>query len=385
MKTYDVIIIGLGTAGAAACMSLARRGRSVLGIDKFRPPHRLGSHHGASRSVRRAYLEGSSYVPMAMWAWQLWRKLERDSGQHLLATTGNLTIGQENGPAISGFLASARSHSIPHRCMTAREIRHKWPELQPPDSLVGGLEIEAGIVLPERSITAFLDMADKGGAHLLRNEEVVRLQENTGTVTVSTSTRTVEAGRVLVAAGAWSPSLLRLPGRHLQVKRVPVHWFARPKGGNYRLGHFPVNFWQLPVEKYPDFPADQAEFYSLPITEGGGGIKVAFHNGLDDCDPDTVCRQARDMDEVRIREVVARYLPGLQDSTITSEVCLYTMSSDGHFFLGRRPGSDNVFGVTLSGHGFKFAPVLGEILADLLDGCSPAFDLGLFSPTRFIG
>jgi len=138
MIAYDVIVIGLGTAGAAACMALARRGLSVLGLDAYRPPHCLGSHHGESRSVRRAYLEGTAYVPMAQKAWELWRRLEKESGERLLSTTGNLTIGPPEGPAVSGFMASARRAGIPHDVLTAVEIRRRWPQLTPDDHFLLG-------------------------------------------------------------------------------------------------------------------------------------------------------------------------------------------------------------------------------------------------------
>jgi len=125
------------------------------------------------------------------------------------------------------------------------------------------------------------------------------------------------------------------------------------------------------------------EFYSLPVTAAGGRIKVAFHNGLDSCDPETLLREVKLAEVERVRDTLSQFLPGLRECAIISEVCLYTMTHDGHFYLGRRPGSSNVFGAAFAGHGFKFAPVLGEILADMLIDSSPAFDLSLFSPERF--
>ena len=124
MPIYDFIIIGLGTAGSATCMTLARRGFRVLGIDKHRPPHAMGSHHGASRSVSRAYLEGTAYVPMAMKSWELWRKLESDSGRDLLVETGNLTIGPPDSPAVTGFMASAQTYTIPHALLDEGLVIH---------------------------------------------------------------------------------------------------------------------------------------------------------------------------------------------------------------------------------------------------------------------
>ena len=381
--SYDFIIVGLGTAGSATCMNLARRGFTVLGIDQYQPPHRLGSHHGFSRSVRRAYLEGTSYVSMAMRAWELWRKLEKDAGRKLLTTTGNLTIGPPECPAVTGFIASAQAYNIPHESLSAAEVRKRWPQLAPPDSFVAGLEKEAGIVLPELSISTFLAEAQEAGADLLTNERVDRWTEEHGKVRVHTARKTYEADRLLVATGAWTRKLLGLSDKTLSPKRVPVHWVEPPKDRSFLLGNFPVNFWQIPDAKNISAPHTYREFYTLPIIEPRTKVKAAFHNGLADCDPDTLVREVS-LDERRMAgEILSEFLPGLAQSPMTSEVCLYAMTSDGHFYLGKRPGSDRVFGVALAGHGFKFAPVLGEILADLMTDVTPAFDLALFSPQRF--
>ena len=383
MPTYDFIIAGLGTAGSATCMELARRGFRVLGLDKHRPPHNKGSHHGASRSVRRAYLEGTVYVPMALRSWELWRKLEKDAGQKLLVKTGNLTIGPPESPAVSGFIESAQAYKIPHACLTAAEVRKRWPQLAPPGTFVAGLEKEAGIVFPELSIAAFLAEAEKAGADLIVDEPVTRWTESHDSVQVHTARHIYAGGRLLISAGAWSNRLLNLPDRLLTPKRVPVHWVAVPRDGRMRLGRFPVNFWQVPAKKTTGSSQAYNEFYTLPVTGPAARIKAAFHNGLVDCDPDTFVREVS-LDEVeRIKAVIAQFLPGLHQRPITSEVCLYTLTPDGHFYLGKRPGSDHVFGVALAGHGFKFSPVLGEILADLMADTPPAFDIDLFAPQRF--
>jgi sarcosine oxidase len=320
---------------------------------------------------------------MALRSWELWRRLEKDSGQQLLVKTGNLTIGPPESPAVSGFMASAQSYAIPHECLTAAEVRKRWPQLALPDAFVAGLEKEAGIVFPEVSIATFLTEAKKAGADLIVDQQVYHWTENHGNVIVHTARDTYETGRLLISAGAWTNELLGLPDRQLMPKRVVVHWLEVSNDRQLRLGRFPVNFWQVPKENSPGAPQTYREFYALPVLETPPRMKVAFHNGLVDCDPATLNRAVLAHEVETIKGVISQFLPGLQDCPITSEVCLYTLTPDGHFYLGKRPGSEYVFGVALAGHGFKFAPVLGEILADLLADIPPAVDIELFSPTRF--
>ena len=197
---FDVIVVGLGTAGAATCMELARRGVSVVGLDAFQPPHRLGSHHGESRSIRRAYMEGTGYVPLALRAWELWRRLEKDTDTNLLVTTGNLTLGPRDGKAVAGFLASARAYDIAFEELTAAEVRRRWPQLTPHDGFAAGLEKEAGVLFPESAISTFLSEAEKAGATLRFNERVDRWAEAGERVIVHTSKGVYESGRLLLAA-----------------------------------------------------------------------------------------------------------------------------------------------------------------------------------------
>ena len=382
MQAYDVIVVGLGTVGSATCMQLGRRGLSVLGLDAFHPPHGRGSHHGRSRSIRRAYLEGSAYVPMALRAWELWRRLEQDSAATLLTTTGNLTIGPPDGPAVKGFLNSARAYDIPHECLEAAEVRKRWPQLHLPDSLAAGLELQAGVIFPESAITALLGQAEKAGATLRFDEPISSWSVQGDRVKVRTHRTLYEAGRLLLAAGARNKSLIGPMGDWLLPKRVPVHWVSPPEDQNFKLGAYPVNFWQLPLPG-PLKPSPYTEFYSLPVTCVGGRVKVAPHNHLADCDPESPLDDNFSSDLARIRELLSQYIPSLAARDIKSDVCMYALTPDGEFALGPLAGYDNVLCASLAGHGFKFAPVLGEVMADMLTETKPEFDVTMFSPGRF--
>jgi len=380
MPIYDVIVVGLGTVGAATCMELGRRGVSVLGLDAYRPPHKMGSHHGESRSIRRAYLEGTAYVPMAQQAWELWRRLERDTGTRLLTPTGNLTIGPGDAPAVQGFLASARRYDIPHDVLTAADVRRRWPQLAVPDNFTAGLEVAAGVVAPEKALIAMLAEAEKAGAAMRFGERVTGWRDEGHHIRVKSSHGAYEAGRLLLSAGAGTKPLLAPQREWLMPKRVPVHWVAPPSARSFELGSWPVNFWQLPVE---DKPGAYHEIYALPVTRSDGRVKVAAHNQLEDCDPLRVVRNVAPEELTDIRSFMATFIPPLAACDIRSDVCLYTMTPDGDFVLGALSGHANVFTTALAGHGFKFAPVLGDIMADMLEAKEPAFDVSRFSPNRF--
>lgn len=380
MPIFDVIVVGLGTVGSATCMELARRGISVLGLDACRPPHKMGSHHGESRSIRRAYLEGTAYVPMAQQAWELWRRLESDTGTRLLTPTGNLTIGPGDAPAVEGFLASARRYDISHELLTAADVRRRWPQLAVPDNFVAGLEAEAGVVAPEKALIAMLAEAEKAGAAMRFDERVTGWRDEGNHIRVKSSRGAYEAGRLLLSAGAGTKPLLDPLGEWLIPKRVPVHWVAPPPAPSFELGIWPVNFWQLPMK---DKPGVYHERYALPVTRSDGRVKVAAHNHLEDCDPLGVARNVAPEEVADIRRFMATYIPPLAMGDIHSDVCLYSMTPDADFVLGALSGHANVFTTALAGHGFKFAPVLGEIMADMLEEKEPAFDVSRFSPDRF--
>jgi sarcosine oxidase len=254
--------------------------------------------------------------------------------------------------------------------------------LNPADHFWGGLEVEAGILFPERCITEMLAEAQRAGAELRFGERLAAWAESAGKVTVTTETDRFEAGRLLLAAGARNKVLLGGAGRMLLPKRVPVHWITPPDAGAYALGRYPVNFWQVPKDGEKG-RGEYTEFYSLPGIGETPRVKTAMHNDLADCDPDTVSMQVAPEEQQTMRGLLERYLPPLATCPMESHLCFYTLAPDGDFILGPLPGHDRVYTAALAGHGFKFAPVLGEMLADMMQGNKPEMDAAIFSPARF--
>jgi sarcosine oxidase len=355
---YDTIVIGLGAMGSAAAYHLARRGQRVLGLDAYEAGHTLGSSHGETRIIRMAYFEHPDYVPLLRRAWQLWEELERESATRLLHQTGGLFIGPPDGDLVAGSLRSAREHSLPHSLLQADEIRHRFPSFAVRDGEQGLFEERAGVLLAERCITTHLDLAARAGANL-RHGEAVRGWSvgKDGEALVQTERGRYLAGTVLVTAGAWAGHLLGSLGLPLQPERMPLFWFAPQRNPErFELGRLPVWIYQDP---------GFGEFFGTPHVEWPG-VKAGKHHTGEFVDPNTVDRQVAARDEAPIRAFLERCMPDLAGEVRLGKICLYTDTPDGHFVVDRHPEWPNVvFAAGFSGHGFKFATVIGEILADL--------------------
>ena len=378
MASFDAIVIGLGGMGSAAAAQLAARGRRVLGLEQFQPAHAFGSSHGRSRVIRLAYFEHPSYVPLLLRAYELWARLERDSGRSVLTITGGLMIGTPDSDVVSGSLRSAQAHGLAHEMLDAAEIRRRFPPFTPQPGDVALYEERAGVVRPENAIHAHLEQADRYGAELRFDERVVDWDARTsGNVAVRTTRGTYEAARLVLAPGAWAPGLFHLPALPLEIERQVLYWFAPPGGpAPFAPERFPIYIWDR---------GDGVQFYGFPADESG--VKVAFFRTgrATSCTPDAIDRAVH-ADEVRaMRDALAPCIPGLSAGELVETVtCMYTLTPDHHFVIGLHPNhSQVVIASPCSGHGYKFAAVVGEILADLaIDGTTPQ-PIELFSPKRF--
>jgi len=361
--------------GSAAAWQLALRGQRVIGFDRFRPPHDRGSSTGRSRIIREAYWEGPDYVPLVRRAYALWARLEAASGRTLLRPTGGLVIGPEQGPLVAGALASARAHGVPHERLSAAEIRRRFPVLQPDDSLVGVLEPRAGVLLPEEAIVGMLGEAGRHGAELRYDEPVASWEATAdGGVRVRTASGTFHARRLVLAAGAWMATDLPDRGLPLTVARQVLFWL-RPAGDPSRFAPPDLPIWLWETREGP-------VWYGFP--DLGNGPKVARHHGGAATTPDAVDRVVSKEEHAPLMAFLATAIPDLRGPVIETRVCLYTNTPDEHFLLDRHPDCAAVLIASpCSGHGFKFAPTIGEILADLAMDQAPEFDLTPFALSRF--
>ena len=377
-RGLDVLVIGLGAMGSAAAAWLAECGYRVAAFDRFAPPHAHGSSHGRSRIFRQAYWEDPRYVELLLRAGDLWTKLERESGRRLLRVTGGLMVGPQDGQLVKRSAESARRFGVRHELVAANDLRKRWPVFRVGDDTMALLDHGAGYLDPEACIEEQLKHAVRHGAQLHLDEEVLEWKAASGEVTVRTGRGNYAAGHLVVAAGPWAPQTLADLALPLRVTRQVVFWFA-PKGdmAHFREDRFPVYLFETNDE--------QPIVYGFPLTGlDSEGVKAAVHGSSEVCTPETACREIRAEDERLIRRRLEETLPSLAGRLVRAETCLYTMTPDENFVIGHHPHHARVtVAAGFSGHGFKFAPVIGEIAGELAVRGESRFDIEMFSPTRF--
>jgi sarcosine oxidase len=357
MKTFDTIIIGLGAMGSAAAYSCARAGRKVLGLEQFQFVHDRGSSHGQSRIIREVYYEHPSYVPLVQEAFGRWRELEERSGTALLTRCPCANIGPPGSEIIRGVQAATRQHGLAAETWDAATLRKRLPQFTLPEDYVAVVEANAGWLRVEECVRAQLDQARRHGAELHEEERVVRWTNRSGSVEVTTERATYHAGSLIITAGPWAGQVLADLGLPLKVMRQLQLWFMPPEPNRFCSPDFPI------------FIVDAAfgAFYGVPA-DAGPGIKLAQHYGAPELEqPEQIDRIITEADLAPVREFQRRHLPALAAAPLAaSAVCIYTLTPDRHFLIDRHPEHDNVvLAAGFSGHGFKFAPVVGEILYEM--------------------
>ncbi|MBB5852707.1 N-methyl-L-tryptophan oxidase [Amycolatopsis umgeniensis] len=378
MSHYDVIVIGLGGMGSAAAYRLAQRGQRVLGLDQFAPVHNLGSSHGGSRVTRQAYFEDPAYVPLLLRAHELWAGIERDSGRKIFTRCGGIMLGGPDSRTVSGSLASAREWDLPHEILDASEVRRRFPTMRPEDHEIALYEENAGFVVPEGSVAAHLQLAARAGADLHYEEKVLSWQQTSTGVRVGTAQNFYTAEQLVICPGAWAPRLLTELGIEFTVERQIQYWFAPSGGaGPFRAERHPIYVWEGEHGR---------QFYGFPSHDDAGSVKVAFFRGGETCTPETIDRTVHAEEIGGISEFVGRKMPSLPGGFLRAATCMYTNTPDEHFVISRHPTHDRVVvACGFSGHGFKFVPVVGEVLADLVVDGTTDHPIALFDPARLTG
>lgn len=372
MPQYDVIVVGLGAIGSAALRVLAKRGLRTLGIERYAPGHDHGSSHGETRMIRLGYFEHPSYVPLLRQTYALWREVEAEAKTKLLHITGIAEMGTPDSDVVAGTLAASRLHDLPHEVLNAKDAMARFPAFRLPDDFVCVVQPDGGFVAVEAAMAVMIDQAKAAGAEVWLETEVQALTPAGGGVRLKTSRGDVEARCVIVAAGPWIGRLV--PGLPLHVTRQVITWFTPREPAPFALGRFPVFLMRTKHGNHYGFPSID-----------GATVKIAKHHHLDETvDPENVDRAVSAKDEAAIRAAVTAHIPGADGPLARAKTCLYTMTPDHDFIVDLAPGAPNVvIASACSGHGFKFAPVMGEILADLAMSGATAHDISRFRLARF--
>lgn len=387
-ESVDVIVIGLGGVGSATVAALAADGYRVTGIDQFSPPHQLGSSHGQTRVIRKAYFEHPDYVPMLVRAYDRWKQLEADSGKQLYFPVGLLQIGPVDGEVLAGVRRSSIEHSLDVQYMTMQEAQSHYPGIQGDPSWSAIVEHDAGYLLVEQCIEAHLQQAQRHGANLLLNESVRDWSIDGSGVRVVTNSQVLHADRLVIAAGPWADKCLKRYQLPLRVLRKHVYWY-QVEGGHYQSSNFPSFFFDTPQGFFYGIPqvanAQVASAQGASLQRNWSGLKIGRHTGGQLADPEQSREHPEDAEDQRlVEQFLTDCMPAVTRNRIAWQGCYYTMTPDQHFIVDRLPDCPQVSVVAgLSGHGFKFTCVLGEIAANLATERPSPVSIDFLSLSRF--
>ncbi|MEY3053230.1 MAG: hypothetical protein RLY31_3015 [Bacteroidota bacterium] len=363
-SSFDVIIVGLGTMGAATAWQLARKGFRVLGLEQYGVAHAAGSHTGQSRLVRKAYFEHPDYVPLLEMAYQGWSALEAETGTKLYHETGLLYMAPGGDPVTRNVFSAAGSYGIPVEMLTSVQCRRLFPAFVLPDHFEAVWEPQAGFVLAEQTVRTLHAAAVAQGAILHTEEQAVDWELSGDKVVVCTPAGRYAADRLVLTGGAWSGALTPFLENRLVVTRQALAWFQPLRPELFTLGNFPC--WCLADDRFPGicygFPALPETVSSFPT-----GCKVAHHAPGPVMLPNGERVPMLPEEKQVLTDCILRFIPTMGTEWTHTSSCLYTYSPDEDFLVDLLPGTGGqvVVAAGFSGHGFKFAPAVGTILADL--------------------
>ena len=371
---YDAIVMGVGAMGSAALYHLARRGLNVLGLEQFDIPNELGSSGGVTRIYRLAYQEHPSYVPLMRRALELWERLQEQTGETLYRTTGSVHAGPPESSMFEDSLLSLREHGLRHEVMDGAQLHARFPGYRLPDHFQAVYQPDGGYLLADRCIVAHVVAAHSLGADVHGRERVLEWEPRGDLVRVSTDRGVYETERLVMAAGAWTGKHVSHLAQWAVPERQVLAWFQPRRPELFTPGAFPVF----------GLESDEGRFYGFPVAVVPGFKIGKFNHLSEETDPDDVDRDCHPRDEEVLRAFTQKYLPDAAGPTMALKTCMFTNSPDEHFLIGKHADHDNVtIAAGFSGHGFKFASVVGEILADLAVDGETGHDIDLLDPHRF--
>lgn len=377
MDCYDVAVIGLGGMGSAVLAECARRQLRAIGVDRFEAAHAFGSSHGRTRLFRKAYFEDARYIPLLNRAEELWCRLEQETDSVLLRRTGLLMAGAHDSELLARSFAAAQQHGLPTERLSVEEVRARFPAVRMRDDEIAIFEAGAGVLDPEAGTRAHLAVAQRAGAEFRFGSAMKNWTSDSDAVRIRVqSGEEICARHLILTLGPWFGEEMQRLGVAIRVQRNVQAWFEPTID---RFGH----------PQFPAFLIDRADlraaFYGFP--DFGHGVKVAFHGGGEIVDPDRINRDIDPaIDLAPLQTALASWMPGAGANFLSASACMYSLTPDENFVIDRHPENARViFCGGFSGHGYKFAPVIGEIALELaVDGHS-RHNIDFLSARRFAG
>ena len=374
VQQFDCIVIGVGGMGSSAVHNLAKRGKKVLGLEKFDIPHSEGSSHGVNRIIRLAYYEHPSYVPLLRRAYEMWSEIEVISDEQLLYKVGSIDTAPLGHEVFEGSLESCLEHDIPHEVLDHKQINKRFPGYEMPPGQMGLYQTDGGFVLSERSIVAYVNAAVSEGAEIHARESVVKWEPEGDGVRVFTDRGEYTSDRLVITAGAWAAGMVPFLEKLAVPERQVLAWLQ------------PTEPSLFAPHKFPVFNAyfEEGRYYGFPVF-GIPGFKIGKYHHLEEvADPDHMEREVTQKDEDILRAVTSRYFPKANGTLMTLKTCLFTNTPDEHFIIDKVPDLPQVvIAAGFSGHGFKFASVVGEIVGDLAINGKTTHNIDLLKIDRF--
>jgi len=380
--SFDVIVIGVGSMGSATCYYLSKRGYKVLGLEQFDISHEFGSHAGQSRIIRKAYFEHPAYVPLLEGAYKNWKTFEQETGEQLYFKTGLLYAGTSSNEMITGVKQSATLYNIELELLKNADAVKRFPQFLFPKSFEILFEPEAGFLPPEKSIRLYASQAKKNGAIIKTNERVIEWKKDGTNIIVKTDKSSYQCNKLIITAGAWAGKMIPHFSDKIKVTRQFVAWIKTNDDRRFTLNNFPC--WMIGDDE------QRGCYYGFPLldTKFGepAGLKLAHHFPKEVTDPYKVDRRATENDIQDLKYCLDKYLPGVFDSILHTKICLYANSPDENFIIDKLPGYEENVSIAcgFSGHGFKFASVIGEILADLAIEGKSNLPIEFLNAKRFV-
>jgi sarcosine oxidase len=390
IQKFDVIIIGLGAVGSASLYQLAKKDIKVLGIDQFSPPHTFGSSHGGTRIIRQAFgSQGEEYVPIVLRSYDIWREIEKETGKNLLTITGGLTLGFYNRDAehdeasryMSNTIQCAKKFNIAHKILDPKELQQQFPQFKFHGNEIGYYEEKAGFLRPELCIEAQLELAEKYGALIHKNEKILEIiPAGNNELVVKTEKSVYVTRKIVLSVGSWIAYFLPSYAHLFKMYRQVLYWFnPQNKYELFKPDKCPIFIWTF-TDGSNNF------LYGFPAVDGKqGGVKVATEQCIESTNTDSINREVSQQEIDTMYEMYIKNHLNVSNECIKAQTCLYTVTPDSNFIIDTHPEHSNIIIASpCSGHGFKHSAAVGEILAELATQGKSKIDISKFSLKRFI-